>query len=86
MGNVRKACRYYGVARSTFYLWRDRHRALGGEGQRRADPPAAGAAEPASVLRAYAVTLEGDAATEAPPEPDLSAETRRQLEMLGYTD
>jgi transposase InsO family protein len=32
IGNVRKACRYYGVARSTFYLWRARYRELGDEG------------------------------------------------------
>jgi transposase-like protein len=32
IGNVRKACRYYGVARSTFYLWRTRYRQLGDEG------------------------------------------------------
>jgi len=24
IGNIKKACRYFGVARSTFYLWRDR--------------------------------------------------------------
>ncbi len=23
IGNINKACRYFGVARSTFYLWRD---------------------------------------------------------------
>jgi transposase-like protein len=32
IGNVRKACRYTGVARSTFYLWRARYRELGDEG------------------------------------------------------
>jgi len=32
IGNARKACRYYGVARSTFYLWRARYRELGDEG------------------------------------------------------
>jgi len=32
IGNVRKACRYYGIARSTFYLWRDRYHGLGDEG------------------------------------------------------
>ena len=32
IGNARKACRYYGVARSTFYLWRARYRELGNEG------------------------------------------------------
>ncbi len=25
-GNVHKTCRYFGVARSTFYLWRERYR------------------------------------------------------------
>ena len=29
MGNVNKTCRYFGVARSTFYLWRARYRELG---------------------------------------------------------
>jgi hypothetical protein len=48
--------------------------------------PAAGAAEPTAVLRAFAVTLDGNAASEAPPEPDISDETRRQLELLGYAD
>jgi len=24
IGNINKACRYFGVARSTFYVWRDR--------------------------------------------------------------
>jgi hypothetical protein len=32
MGNVNKTCRYFGVARSTFYLWRARYRELGDEG------------------------------------------------------
>jgi transposase InsO family protein len=32
IGNVRKACRYYGVARSTFYLWRARYLEFGDEG------------------------------------------------------
>ena len=32
IGNINKACRYFGVARSTFYLWRDRYRELGDEG------------------------------------------------------
>jgi transposase InsO family protein len=32
IGNVRKACRYYGVARSTFYLWRARYREFGDKG------------------------------------------------------
>jgi transposase len=32
IGNVRKACRYFGVARSTCYFWRGRYREFGGEG------------------------------------------------------
>ncbi len=32
LGNVRMACRYFGVARSTFYLWRARYRESGDEG------------------------------------------------------
>ncbi len=32
IGNVHKTCRYLGVARSTFYLWRERYRELGDEG------------------------------------------------------
>jgi transposase InsO family protein len=31
-GNVRLACRHFGVARSTFYLWRERFRDQGEEG------------------------------------------------------
>ena len=31
IGNVRKACRYFGVARSTFYLWQTRYREFGNE-------------------------------------------------------
>ena len=31
-GNIRIACRRFGIARSTFYLWRDRHRDSGDEG------------------------------------------------------
>jgi hypothetical protein len=34
VGNVNKTCRYFGVARSTFYLWRERYRELGEEGLR----------------------------------------------------
>ncbi len=34
IGNVHKTCRYFGVARSTFYLWRDTYRELGDEGLR----------------------------------------------------
>jgi hypothetical protein len=33
-GNVTRTCRYFGVARSAFYLWRDRYRDLGFEGLR----------------------------------------------------
>ncbi len=32
IGNINKACRYFGVSRSSFYEWRDRHRELGDEG------------------------------------------------------
>ncbi len=32
MGNIRKACRYFGVPRSTFYVWRGRYREFGDEG------------------------------------------------------
>ena len=32
IGNINKACRYFGVARSSFYEWRDRFRELGDEG------------------------------------------------------
>ncbi len=32
IGNINKACRYFGVARSSFYEWRDRYRELGDEG------------------------------------------------------
>ena len=31
-GNIRKACRRFGIARSTFYLWRGRYRESGDEG------------------------------------------------------
>ena len=34
VGNINKTCRYFGVARSTFYLRRDRYRELGEEGLR----------------------------------------------------
>ena len=34
IGSINKACRYFGVARSTFYLWRDRYREFGDEGLR----------------------------------------------------
>jgi len=32
IGNINKACRYFGVARSSFYEWRDRYREFGDEG------------------------------------------------------
>jgi hypothetical protein len=32
IGNINKACRYFEVARSSFYEWRDRYRELGDEG------------------------------------------------------
>ena len=32
IGNARKACRFFGVGRSTFYLWRARYRECGDEG------------------------------------------------------
>ena len=32
IGNINKACRYFGVARSTFYVWRNRYREFGDEG------------------------------------------------------
>jgi transposase-like protein len=31
-GNIKTACRRFGIARSTFYLWRDRYRESGGDG------------------------------------------------------
>lgn len=31
-GNISKACRYYGVSRSIFYLWRDSYKKFGMEG------------------------------------------------------
>ena len=31
-GNIKTACRRFGIARSTFYLWRDRFRESGDEG------------------------------------------------------
>ncbi len=34
-GNIHKTCRYFGVARSTFYLWRERYREHGDEGLKR---------------------------------------------------
>ncbi len=32
IGNIRKTCRYFGVGRSSFYLWRARYRESGDEG------------------------------------------------------
>jgi transposase-like protein len=32
IGNVRKACRYFGRTRSTFYFWRGRYREYDDEG------------------------------------------------------
>jgi transposase-like protein len=34
VGNINKTCRYFGVAKSIFYLWRERYRELGEEGLR----------------------------------------------------
>jgi transposase len=31
-GNIKTACRRFGIARSTFYLWQDRYRESGDEG------------------------------------------------------
>ncbi len=41
IGNINKACRYFGAARSSFYVGRDRYRELGDEGlkSRRCGPP-----------------------------------------------
>ena len=36
--NVNTTCRRFGIARSTFYLWRDRYRELGEEGLAREAP------------------------------------------------
>ncbi len=33
-GNINKTCRYFGLARSTSYLWRDRTREFGEQGLR----------------------------------------------------
>ena len=33
IGHVGKACRRFGIARSTFYLWRDRYREHADEGK-----------------------------------------------------
>jgi transposase-like protein len=30
--DIRLACRHFGIARSTFYLWRDRYREIGEAG------------------------------------------------------
>ena len=32
LGNINTTCRRFGIARSTFYLWRDRYRELGEAG------------------------------------------------------
>ena len=32
IGNVRKACRYFGIVRSTFYFWQSRYRKFGDDG------------------------------------------------------
>ncbi len=32
--NINQTCRYFGIARLTFYVWRDRYRELGHEGLR----------------------------------------------------
>ena len=37
-GNIAKTCRYFGVARSVFYLWRDAYRELGEAGLKRKRP------------------------------------------------
>lgn len=37
-GNIAKTCRYYGVPRSLFYLWRNAYREHGPEGLRRKKP------------------------------------------------
>ena len=39
IGNINKACRYFGIARSSFYVWRDRSRELGDEGIKTSDAP-----------------------------------------------
>ena len=37
-GNIAKTCRYFGVPRSLFYVWRNAHREHGEEGLRRKKP------------------------------------------------
>jgi len=32
IGNINKTCRYFGIARSSFYKWRSRYREPGDEG------------------------------------------------------
>ena len=32
IGNINKACWHFGIARSSFYVWRDRYRELADEG------------------------------------------------------
>ncbi len=41
-GNIKTACRRFGIARSTFYLWRDRFRESGDEGLRGTVEPTPG--------------------------------------------
>jgi len=36
--NIRKACRYFGIPRSTFYVWRGRYRECGDQGPIRRPP------------------------------------------------
>ncbi len=38
IGNINTTCRRFGIARSTFYLWRDRYRELGEAGLSRRGP------------------------------------------------
>jgi hypothetical protein len=61
----------------------DRRFSLGADGAGESIP-AAGTVESAGELRAFAVSE--NAAGEAPLEPEVPAETRRQLELLGYAD
>ena len=37
-GNIAKTCRYFGVARSVFYLWRNAYREFGEAGLKRKRP------------------------------------------------
>ena len=38
IGNINKACRYFGIARSTFFLWRAAYREHGDVGLLRKKP------------------------------------------------